>query len=76
MPASEYQQLKAAQTTLEGTSEYDVLGKYGKPTDISMNNRSEKVFRYHPCGDSTRTIFVRFGATGRVRETWADEPQP
>jgi hypothetical protein len=71
LPISEYVDLKSKLNALEGQSEYDILGTYGKPKNISMNTRSEKEYIYHACEDNTgEKVVVRFGSTGRVKEVY------
>ena len=70
MPQAEFDQLLANPVALEGESEYAVLGRYGKPKQISMNTRSEKEYYYRLCGNSTRIAVVKFGVTGRVKEVY------
>ena len=59
--------------------EYRVLSALGRPTEISMNTRSEKVYRYPLCkakdaGADTVThhLIIRFSGTGRVKELYEE----
>lgn len=71
LPQAEYDQLKAERLGLEGESEYTILGRYGKPKNISMNTRSEKEYLYHACGNPPyEQVVIRFGSTGRVKEVY------
>jgi hypothetical protein len=69
LPVAEYEDLKQNLKKLEGESEYDILGRYGKPKSVSMNTRSEKEYYYRACADSSQErLVLRFTATGRVKE--------
>ena len=73
LPRVEYDQILAERAMLEGESEYTVLSRFGKPTNISMNTRSEKEYLYHPCDDKAETVAVKFGSTARVKEVYVKD---
>jgi hypothetical protein len=70
LPIDEYTDLKTKLNTLEGESEYAILGLYGKPKNISMNARSEKDYIFTSCEVASDTTVVRFTPTGRVKEVF------
>jgi hypothetical protein len=59
--------------------EYRVLSALGRPAEISMNTRSEKVYLYPLCkpkdmgqDTSAHHLVIRFSGTGRVKEMYEE----